>query len=1071
MCQPNFMNSPFLLSIAFFLLGISSGWAQFQSTSEGMTNRRLSIENRSLDCAELVYSNDFSDCSTWSLGNTGVGSWLCGAGITPSSGLETINSATALNGFALINAYQEPVSSNCWIQTESPIELPSASGAIVEFDFYGTYPGQALTNFMFLEVSTDGINWPSTSNTNPNAMRGNLFDFGNIRNQNPYTFRLNISSIIGNTNQIWLRFHWFGSVGEYMIDDLKVYEPLLDDFQLSRQYVYDQPEAGFEDFAGLVQLRSCTPNQATNFQVESYLIAENFSQQESTFNLDRNLNGETLWNGNVDFPVVFNGPQGILAENNFIPIRQDVFPWPSEIGQHILTSEITGDECATGNSLSTTLYTREDEYGYTTFAETSTGFGIWNGTQNEWGLGNVYHLKNSDEIEGLGIYISAASTVGCQIKAELYQVDQGTAYTFGNFVQVQNLLGESSVGTITQELLDAAQLGARIDLFFDQSGAVQNFSENGQYYLALVKVVTPELGFGLLAEEMLLPSFAGNYVDFYEGNFYKSASVSPAVNLLLSGQTPCITPDACLDPQACNYDPSASCTSSNSCLYATCLNPNACNYDPSGACNDESLCDLESCAGCTDPMACNYDPLASINNGSCLFNDVCGECGGNGEIGCTDEIACNYSISATCSDDSCEYESCAGCTDTQACNFNEIASIDDGSCEFLNEGIILGPTSVTAFTSSSYSLEDVPNADITWSVSGGVIESGQTTTNVNVLWANPGLVEICVILTGQNCVLETCTNAVVVPDNEVLGCTNVQACNFNNLATVDDGTCILVGDFCDDGDAATENDMVQENCSCEGDLIIVDVPGCTNEVACNFNNLATVDDGSCILVGDFCDDGDAATENDMVQDDCSCQGTPVQMDILGCTDQYACNYNPVANVDDGSCEYLELYQIIGSTEIGAGAQQLYVYSETLESTYFWTVNNGAILNGQGTNSITVVWGNEGPGSISIVETNAEGCEGEMVSIDVEVVTNILELDGESISFYPNPCIDYLNFSILNNMTIDIVIYNGLGEKVLELKQLQAKGKIDLRPFAPGLYTIQADRKGKRFHQLKILLQH
>ena len=113
-------------------------------------------------------------------------------------------------------------------------------------------------------------------------MRGNLFDFGILLNQNPYTFRLNISSIIGNTNQIWLRFHWFGSVGEYMIDDLKVYEPLLDDFQLSRQYVYDQPEAGFEDFAGLVQLRSCTPNQATNFQVESYLIAENFSQQEST---------------------------------------------------------------------------------------------------------------------------------------------------------------------------------------------------------------------------------------------------------------------------------------------------------------------------------------------------------------------------------------------------------------------------------------------------------------------------------------------------------------------------------------------------------------------------------------------------------------------------------------------------------------------------------------------------------------------------------------------------------------------------------------------------------------------
>ncbi|HAY56230.1 MAG TPA: hypothetical protein DCX49_02275, partial [Flavobacteriales bacterium] len=55
-----------------------------------------------------------------------------------------------------------------------------------------------------------------------------------------------------------------------------------------------------------------------------------------------------------------------------------------------------------------------------------------------------------------------------------------------------------------------------------------------------------------------------------------------------------------------------------------------------------------------------------------------------------------------------------------------------------------------------------------------------------------------------------------------------------------------------------------------------DVLGCTAEMACNFNPEATVDDGSC----DFT----------------SCIN-------FGCTDEDACNYDMDAAFDDGSCEY------------------------------------------------------------------------------------------------------------------------------------------------------------------------
>ena len=55
-----------------------------------------------------------------------------------------------------------------------------------------------------------------------------------------------------------------------------------------------------------------------------------------------------------------------------------------------------------------------------------------------------------------------------------------------------------------------------------------------------------------------------------------------------------------------------------------------------------------------------------------------------------------------------------------------------------------------------------------------------------------------------------------------------------------------------------------------------EVPGCTDQGACNYNEEATDDDGSCEFE--------------------SC---------VGCTDQAACNYDAAAAIDDGTCEYPE----------------------------------------------------------------------------------------------------------------------------------------------------------------------
>gem|GEM_PF-807288 len=231
--------------------------------------------------------------------------------------------------------------------------------------------------------------------------------------------------------------------------------------------------------------------------------------------------------------------------------------------------------------------------------------------------------------------------------------------------------------------------------------------------------------------------------------------------------------------------------------------------------------------GCTNTLACNYTPNATIENNSCLFTDCAGVCGGtaNPSTQCTGANGLSGTYSGDCE---CIVD-VGGCTDPTACNYDATAPNDDGSCTY------------------------------------------PANTNVN--------------------------------------------CNGDCIVAIDcNGDCgktAVAGSACDDGDATTFNDTYDENCNCAGSQI----PGCTNATACNYNELATADNGTCLfadcagvcggsaILGSTCNDNDNTTSGDAYDENCICVGSP----IVGCNEEGACNYNPNAVINDGSCKFESYY--------------------------------------------------------------------------------------------------------------------------------------------------------------------
>ena len=418
----------------------------------------------------------------------------------------------------------------------------------------------------------------------------------------------------------------------------------------------------------------------------------------------------------------------------------------------------------------------------------------------------------------------------------------GNSYAFDNFSAgsscfPDNLLGNGFGGTVT-------------------------FNDLAAYYGILEQSLTHTNGSFLSADcEGCTYQSAENYNDL--ATIDNETCEFEACTTEGFGNYFCINlPDLCNTDNEPDTNLFASLNDDGSCVYDGCLT----GISPNDEINSQNYACLTLggtlCDG-TDPTSAPNTSLGTFNDdGSCIF------------LGCMDNdpntnfgVANNYQEDATLDNGTCQY-TILGCTDSTAFNPTPDANEDDGSCLY----VACGDTNALNYN-PAFILDDNTYTD-------------QTVQNA-ALCDYSGCMDSTAANYSADAILDSSLYVDETEQNNTLcqfpGCLDQNAVNYDDQAILDNNP---------DNDNTTYNNAADQNAVfCEYSGCIDDTPGNNPDIDGSGNYLALNYNPNAVL--------DNTTYTDVNE-----QNTDL-CNYLGCTDSAANNYNEQATIDDGSCNYDE----------------------------------------------------------------------------------------------------------------------------------------------------------------------
>jgi hypothetical protein len=159
---------------------------------------------------------------------------------------------------------------------------------------------------------------------------------------------------------------------------------------------------------------------------------------------------------------------------------------------------------------------------------------------------------------------------------------------------------------------------------------------------------------------------------------------------------------------------------------------------------------------------------------------------------------------------------------------------------------------------------------------------------------------------------------------------------------------------------------------------------------------------------------------------------------------------------------ISLSTIMGANSVKLFDTSNYSVNSSTSANYLWTVINGNVINGNGTNTISILWNKTGQGNISVVGTTPENCT-DSKNLQISISNNTAENEIENNKYFeifPNP--NNGKFSIVlnsekNTQSKEISIYNSLGEVVYKKFVLNQSYPLNIsleNKFSDGIYFIE-----------------
>lgn len=371
---------------------------------------------------------------------------------------------------------------------------------------------------------------------------------------------------------------------------------------------------------------------------------------------------------------------------------------------------------------------------------------------------------------------------------------------------------------------------------------------------------------------------------------------------------------ACVDPAACNFDPTAT-HDGGECYVLDCngdCNGSAILVEGCGCREGNTGIPAESCIGCTDASACNYNPVVADgityppleDDGSCVYADCNGDCGGFA----FESPTCGCIGGATQIDP-------GGCM--ELCQ-STISISEFGQAPYY--GSIAGPNSLQSFTlSDELYVTGIRLVQLFAQTEAFTIQIWQgdnafdpTTATILDEFDSPTWTQAQHFgLTAYQLFFALDIPVDVQPGKALF----IQLLDGNWASPKNPFDSYPFGaSFFNQNSTSSQNDMAFEIITC------TEIYGCTDEDACNYEPWATeLEEGSCT---GYCTDNRAANYTPIDEADLSCIANQYCDFHIGCMDTEACNYDAAAIMEvhafDSNQAAVCAYPTPGTCEVCTG---------------------------------------------------------------------------------------------------------------------------------------------------------